>query len=270
MTLIIRIITALVLVGIMAGILYFLPRWGFVFFVEIFLLIALFEWCRMCQIDEFQQAISFALFIVLTLPFIMNFMGFPLLSVRGTQRLEFFLLNVSMLFWLIAVPWILHKKFHVNKGWTSAFLGAWMIAVTVIAVANLLNRSNLALIAGLSIPIIADTFAFIGGKLIGQTSLTIISPKKTKEGLAIGMLAVILIGGFILQQSFSWPHLLGYPIALLCGIAAVYGDLLESLAKRWANVKDSGGLLPGHGGVLDRFDSHFAALVVLTACLTWA
>lgn len=267
MNLVTRIITALVLIGMCAAILKWLPTWGFIYFIEFFMLIGLLEWCRLGKMNEIKQSITFAIFIAITLPFIMGFIGFALTSVSRLRLYEAFFLGITAILWLSLIPWVLYKKINILKGWMGMVMGAWILAVTVIAVSNLINRSAFALFAGLSIPIIADTFAYAGGKLIGKTPFTIISPKKTKEGVVVGLIAVTFFGGFILKLSFGLHYGFAFPIALICGVAAVIGDLLESMAKRYAQVKDSGTILPGHGGILDRFDSHFASLTVLTALL---
>ncbi|XP_057431931.1 phosphatidate cytidylyltransferase 4, chloroplastic-like [Lotus japonicus] len=103
----------------------------------------------------------------------------------------------------------------------------------------------------------ADTFAFLGGKAFGRTPLTSISPKKTWEGTIIGFCGCIATS-VVLSRVFSWP--LSLPSAIALGVlsffGSVFGDLTESMIKRDAGVKDSGSLIPGHGGILDRADSY--------------
>lgn len=105
-----------------------------------------------------------------------------------------------------------------------------------------------------------DTMAYIVGSLIGRTPLSKISPKKTWEGTIGGMILAALVIGWlashydkvvVFDQSFIWWTLL----AAVAAIIGTIGDLLESKLKRMAGVKDSGSLMPGHGGFLDRFDS---------------
>jgi len=105
-----------------------------------------------------------------------------------------------------------------------------------------------------------DTMAYIVGSLIGRTPLSKISPKKTWEGTIGGMILAALVTGWLashsgkvvgFNQSFTWWTLL----AAVAAIIGTIGDLLESKLKRMAGVKDSGSLMPGHGGFLDRFDS---------------
>lgn len=103
----------------------------------------------------------------------------------------------------------------------------------------------------------ADIGAYIIGKFFGKTRLSDISPKKTVEGAVFGVLAsisVALIGAYYLHLP-KFPFT-GLALGLLIGIASLLGDLTESMLKRDAGVKDSGQLIPGHGGILDRTDSY--------------
>ena len=103
----------------------------------------------------------------------------------------------------------------------------------------------------------ADIGAYVFGKTFGKTRLTDISPKKTVEGAVFGVLAsvaVATIGAWYLGWAGS--PLSGMALGLMIGIASLLGDLTESMMKRDAGVKDSGQLIPGHGGILDRADSY--------------
>ena len=105
---------------------------------------------------------------------------------------------------------------------------------------------------------INDTMAYIVGSLIGKTPFSKISPKKTWEGTLGGIILCIVVMALV-------AHLLGLSVlhaSMIAGISAIFGtigDLLESKLKRMANVKDSGQIMPGHGGFLDRFDSLLVA-----------
>jgi len=106
---------------------------------------------------------------------------------------------------------------------------------------------------------INDTMAYIVGSLIGKTSLSKISPKKTWEGTIGGVILSIVVMGFV----SSWVKSELYQTMIIAGLASVFGtlgDLLESKLKRMADVKDSGSIMPGHGGFLDRFDSMLLAV----------
>jgi len=104
-----------------------------------------------------------------------------------------------------------------------------------------------------------DTMAYLVGSLIGRTPLSKISPKKTWEGtigglvfavLAMGALGYYLSSGQEIKPVVQWMM-----VAAIAGVSGTLGDLLQSKLKRLANVKDSGHIMPGHGGFLDRFDS---------------
>jgi phosphatidate cytidylyltransferase len=101
---------------------------------------------------------------------------------------------------------------------------------------------------------INDTMAYLVGSMIGKTPLSVISPKKTWEGTLGGIIiSIIAMGG--LAYFTNHPVFPAILIASIAAISGTFGDLLESKLKRLAGVKDSGQIMPGHGGFLDRFDS---------------
>ncbi len=103
----------------------------------------------------------------------------------------------------------------------------------------------------------SDIGSYIIGKLAGRTRLSDISPKKTVEGAIFGLLscmAVALTGAWYLHW-VAW-YFTGGALGLMIGVASLLGDLTESMMKRDAGVKDSGQIMPGHGGILDRADSY--------------
>lgn len=124
---------------------------------------------------------------------------------------------------------------------------------------------------------INDTMAYIVGSLIGKTPLSKISPKKTWEGTLGGIFLAILVMGVIgyflsnyLNESTDWGFISQWLIlAAIVSVAGTFGDLLESKLKRMAGVKDSGHLMPGHGGFLDRFDSLLVATPFVWLYVMW-
>jgi|TARA_B110000444_G_scaffold30980_1_gene26231 phosphatidate cytidylyltransferase len=157
------------------------------------------------------------------------------------------------LFGLIYVPFMLHflikiVKLAESNGETAAtgmFLAVWVVAVAKCA----------------------DVGGLLVGMKLGKTPLSVISPKKTYEGAAGGigfsmLIGVILIGFFhtLVPADFSWW--LGALIAIPIGVASIASDLVESAFKRQADVKDSGKIIPGIGGIFDLTDS-----LILTAPL---
>ena len=116
---------------------------------------------------------------------------------------------------------------------------------------------------------INDTMAYIVGSLVGKRPLSKISPKKTWEGTIGGIILATITTGLIFSninagivRSYSFEFLTTplYIIAAIAAIFGTFGDLVESKLKRMAGVKDSGNLMPGHGGFLDRFDSLLLAI----------
>ena len=117
-----------------------------------------------------------------------------------------------------------------------------------------------------------DTAAYLFGKMLGRTLLwPSISPSKTWEGTTLGLLFAAGTGMLLYFITRSYSLVLWITLAILISIAAILGDLFESRLKREAGVKDSGNLIPGHGGVLDRFDSlMFAAPVMFGIISIWS
>lgn len=112
-----------------------------------------------------------------------------------------------------------------------------------------------------------DTGAYASGRLLGRRPfMAHVSPSKTWEGVLGGLLCAGIAGGSIAAISAVMPWPLGAAVGLLLGCATQAGDLIESWYKRQAGVKDSGRLLPGHGGVLDRIDGLLFSLLVTYTC----
>jgi phosphatidate cytidylyltransferase len=122
---------------------------------------------------------------------------------------------------------------------------------------------------------INDTMAYIVGSLIGRTPLSRISPRKTWEGTVGGIILAIAVMGLLAGWLRDEPAVALFPpidwmiVAAIASIVGTFGDLLESKLKRMAGVKDSGHILPGHGGFLDRFDSLLIATPFAWAYLVW-
>lgn len=173
---------------------------------------------------------------------------------------------VLILYFIMFIFLILRELFKKEKHFEA--IGTWLLSIVYISspfgILSMMASSKFKVMFGANYALIcliliwiSDTFAFWGGKSFGKHKLApSISPKKTWEGSVSGLFFTILAGGllyFTLNKSSSlFNNLL---IALIVGLAAQLGDLFESHLKRTAKVKDSSTIVPGHGGILDRFDS---------------
>ena len=130
-----------------------------------------------------------------------------------------------------------------------------------------LNQYNRSLLFLLIIMVAThDTASYIVGKLLGNHKITTISPGKSWEGFFGGYITTCFVTYFTFRWYQAAPHIffIGWFSFVIC-IVALLGDLFESWLKRRAGVKDSGSLLPGHGGILDRFDGILFAVWVIFA-----
>lgn len=109
----------------------------------------------------------------------------------------------------------------------------------------------------------SDTAAYVAGRLVGRRPFFArISPRKSMEGAVAGVLAPCLVGA-AWASPLGWPLIFGAVVGAAAGVATICGDLLESMLKRSVGAKDSGTLIPGHGGLLDRIDGLLLALVAV-------
>jgi phosphatidate cytidylyltransferase len=187
--------------------------------------------------------------------------------------------GTSAIFWLcIAPPWVI-ARWPTTSPLPMAFIGWVVLCGAWVAMVELQARSPWLLLAAMAIVWVADTAAYFAGRAFGRRKLApMVSPGKTWEGvfgalIAVGVYALALAplagsAGFVLPTSALAIGLWAAFALLVTGVS-IFGDLYESLLKRHAGVKDSGTLLPGHGGILDRTDALFAAmpLVALAAQL---
>jgi phosphatidate cytidylyltransferase len=152
-------------------------------------------------------------------------------------------------------------------------LGILLLSFTWIAIVYIqsLPSGNILLLVAFGIVALSDVGGFIFGKLFGRHKLAPrISPGKTWEGfLGAMILEFVLVIGLILLREEELPVLPLFLVVLVVAISSVGGDLFESMVKRNVGAKDSGGILPGHGGILDRIDGMMSALPIYAVLLTF-
>lgn len=181
-------------------------------------------------------------------------------------------LCASLLWWCVAFGWIVLAPSRGGR-LAAAVAGvltlapAWLATVWLYAGSA---RGEWLVLFAIGLVGCADVGAFFAGRHFGRLPLAPqVSPKKTWEGVIGGFVAAFL---YALAVNAAWLGLAWEPFAALAAAAivlSVVGDLAESLFKRHAGLKDSGTLLPGHGGVLDRIDSLTAAVPLLTLGFAW-
>jgi len=130
-----------------------------------------------------------------------------------------------------------------------------------------LNFGIKSLVWLLIIVTLTDIGAYYMGRKFGKTSFSATSPNKTLEGVLGGIGVATIVGGIIVADSSKISFIASLLLAFLTSTASVFGDLFESYLKREAGVKDSGNLIPGHGGILDRIDGYLFAGIMLYTLL---
>ncbi len=163
----------------------------------------------------------------------------------------------SFAFWMLAAPTLLKSNYPIKNPLLLAVIGWLLLLPTGLALYQLRTISPLLLLGFMAAIWISDTAAYFAGRTFGRHKLAPnISPGKTWEGVA-GALAAVSV------YALTWGYLAGetvqivllLPLLLALTALGIIGDLFESLMKRHAGVKDSGNILPGHGGILDRIDA---------------
>jgi len=270
-----RVLTAVALAAAFLVALFTLPSWGWCAVVTAILIIAAWEWWGFAR-DARGMRMAYVLGMGATGAALAWVLG--LWSGRPGALLLYPVYGVALLFWAIAVPIWLRRL--PGRPPASLVLGVGVVVLipTFLALVQLRNIQPVTLLLIMGVVWIADIAAFFAGRRFGAQKLAPrISPGKTWEGF-YG--AVIATGVYALAWvAFAPRHLpaiardvpgtIFWTLAFVEGLTvlAVLGDLFESAMKRQAGVKDSGRLLPGHGGVLDRVDALTATLPV--AALLW-
>jgi phosphatidate cytidylyltransferase len=274
-----RALTAVVFVVVMlAGLLW--NQWSF---LVLFSIIHFGCWWEYLQLHEKIQNTRFHPYI--KLGFMVCGYGLLLLFCGSNYRVsgyglrENFSLGVSAAGFILLVLGIFQKNRLQLRSFGAAALGLLYLSIPWGIMIYFYSHSidihfhdTMMVVEGNFIPLLIiasiwvnDTMAYIVGSLIGKTPISKVSPKKTWEGTIGGIIlcvaAVSLLTPLIVFGNMNTSiMLIAGTIAFISAIAGTFGDLLESKLKRMAGVKDSGSLMPGHGGFMDRFDSLLLAV----------
>lgn len=216
----------------------------------LFLCLSSKEYCELAGINKIIGVLT-----SLSIYFLFN----VILPIRGFIELFLILISFSTVCYL--VYWLYQKRnIEFSKSQKSLILKGYIVIPFLFLTKIPMTTIGFVpqLVIGIFILIWTnDTFAYIVGKSVGKNKLfERISPKKTIEGFVGGLLFSIL-AGIIISKTLSnyYSTTIWIIIALIVSIFGTLGDLVESKFKRMANVKDSGNIMPGHGGMLDRLDS---------------
>lgn len=264
-----RVLAALVMGPLAIAAILLLPTPWMAALSAVIFLLGLWEWLKLAEIDD---PIARSVLLVANLLMMVAIVWASRSSAGGSLVLFQLMSLIGAVWWLLSLLWLRHYGFASDHDTharvfklaaaTLSVIPAWCALALIHA-----ERPNgqYWLLVALMIVWFADSGAYFAGRKFGKRKLSPrISPNKTIEGLIGGVIAgmaVALIGA----------ALIGAPLAQFPGIAlvaawtilfSVVGDLFESLLKRHVGAKDSGALIPGHGGVLDRIDSVLAALPV--------
>lgn len=265
-----RVLTAVVLVPAAVAAILWLPNLGFALATGVVVLAGGWEWSRLAGWTDSVTRLLFLLGLTVVL------LAAALLLQAGGLNV---LLALGAAWWLLALGLVLRYE-RVGRGLTPSpglralagdliLVPAWGALVALHGQEPHGPASVLFLVA---LVWLADTGAFFAGRRWGRRKLAVrVSPGKSWEGVAGGVLAAL--AGAAVAVVLAGEPLHQVPILFVLVVvtvaASVLGDLTESLFKREAGLKDSGGLLPGHGGVLDRIDSLLAAAPVFVLGLAW-
>lgn len=258
-----RILTIAILLPLFLAALFLMNSLSFALFLLIILILGLFEWANLSAIRSLAARV---LYVSVGVAIVVAIQYYELAG------RELFILVFAV--WLTVIARLFHfgnkKKSQQGSGGNGrlAWLDGYFVLLPTILGLEILKAQDPAvpqlLLVFFFIIWFADTGAYLAGRSLGKHKLAPrISPGKTIEGLIGGLVSALVIAAIVgvLVWELSASKLILWMLAVvLITLFSVVGDLFESIYKRRANVKDSGKLLPGHGGVLDRIDSTCAAL----------
>ncbi len=268
-----RVITALILAIIFLVALFGLPSGYFSFFIGAIVLIGAWEWANLSGFPAVWQRIAYALALLVALVGAALYLGFegeasPQLNNLAIREL----LIVGCGWWALALLLVqAYPSSSILWGHKALrlLMGLLVLVPTWVALVYVRQQENGAWLVLLLMLVVAvaDSGGYFAGRRFGKHKLApAVSPGKTWEGFAGGFLANCLLA-VVLSQVLHMSLLTMLVLIVPTSLVSVLGDLLESMVKRHAGVKDSGSILPGHGGILDRVDGITAGAPVFALAL---
>jgi phosphatidate cytidylyltransferase len=266
-----RVLTAVVLLIAVIAALFYLPRLAWIALAAALLAQSAWEWGGLARMQRAARAAYVVTLVAILL----------LLQLAGDARLVAWAYYAAAAFWALAAPLWLWRRPTFRSAAMPLAAGVLVLVPAVCALVDLRDRGPAVLLIVMAAIWISDTAAMFVGRRFGRHKLAPeISPGKTWEGVVGALAAVALYGlavGWLAGTAMfpgraGWtPQQLGAWLALLSvlAVAGIVGDLFESQMKRAAGVKDSGALLPGHGGLLDRIDALTSALPIAALALSF-
>lgn len=256
-----RIITALVLAVLFLGVLLCLPPLATVIVMTALVLTGAWEWSAFLRARRALARAAYVVFVALLMAAVWH-------AADGPDILRIVLM-VTLAWWVIALAWIIFAPRRVSP-WSAGVAGVMALVPAWLALVRLryLPHGAQWVLFTLLLVWSADIGAYFAGHRFGRIRLAPeVSPGKTWEGVLGGcaLSAIVAAAG---SEWFALPLYTFVPLCLAAVAFSIVGDLTESLLKRFAGVKDSGTLFPGHGGVMDRIDSVTGAAPVLFFGLT--
>ncbi len=248
-----RVITALVLAPFVFLVILWVPHALTAAVLALLVIAGAWEWSAFPGFTQYSARLAYVAFIAMCV------VATWYIGVDSAQ-LDL-LLYAALTWWVLALLWIALAPGKVNR-LTAVVAGVFVLVPVWLALVRLHAQGPQLLLFLLMLVVAADIGAYFAGRAFGKHKLAPkVSPGKTWEGVFGGLAAAALMAAV----GVWWFNMNAVPFMALCivvAVASVIGDLTESLFKRHAGLKDSGSLLPGHGGVLDRVDSVTAAAPV--------
>jgi phosphatidate cytidylyltransferase len=257
-----RVLTAALLLAVFVPAVLWAPAWLWALLMAAVIGMAAHEWARLSHFPVWPARLYAGLLTVcaLILPYALT-TDWPVFQSS--------LILLALIFWLLVAPLWLVGRWQAAAPFARAAVGVVVLLPTWAALLYLHARGPAVLLGVIAVVWIADTAAYFAGRHFGRHKLApAISPGKTWEGVAGACVALALYAAGISALA-GMPLLSLLPMVLGLLYLSVLGDLFESWIKRLSGMKDSGDLLPGHGGVLDRIDALTSTLPVAAGMLMW-